>query len=172
VVLRNRAARADIGGPLPGRYDVTALRWFLAWGHLLGLGIGLGAIWARSLALRGRLDADGIRRVLTADTWWGVAALLWIATGVWRLFGATEKATDYYLSNHIFWAKMVLLLGVLIMEVRPIVTFAGWRKALARGATPDTSTAPRLARVSRAQAITVVLMVLAAAAMARGIGGR
>jgi putative membrane protein len=151
---------------------VTALRWFLAWAHLLGLGIGLGAVWVRALALRGRLDPEGIRRVLAADAWWGIAALLWISTGLWRLFAGTEKATDYYLSNHVFWAKMVLFVGILAMEVRPIVTFARWRRALAAGTAPDTSTAPRLARVSRVQAITVALMVLAATAMARGIGGR
>jgi putative membrane protein len=151
---------------------VTALRWFLAWAHLLGLGIGLGAVWVRGLALRGRLDAEGVRRVLAADAWWGIAALVWVSTGLWRLFGSTEKTTDYYLSNHVFWAKMLLFVGILAMEVRPIVTFTGWRRAVAAGAMPDTSAAPRLARVSRAQAFTVVLMVLAATAMARGLGAR
>ena len=150
---------------------MTALRWFLAWGHLLGLGIGLGAVWARSQALRGRLDADGIRRVLTADAWWGIAALLWIPTGLWRLFGSTEKTTEYYFSNHVFWLKMLLFLGILIMEIRPIRVFGRWRRGLRTGATLDLNDAPRLARLSRAQAITVVLIVLAATAMARGIGG-
>jgi putative membrane protein len=101
-----------------------------------------------------------------------VAAILWISTGLWRLFGATEKSTDFYLSNHVFWTKMVLLLGILAMEVRPMVTLIRWRKAVAAGAVPDTSSASRLARVSRIQAVLVVLMVLAAAAMARGVGGR
>ena len=110
--------------------------------------------------------------MLAADAWWGIAALVWVSTGLWRLFGSTEKTTDYYLSNHVFWAKMLLFVGILAMEVRPIVTFTGWRRALAAGAAPDTSAAPRLARVSRAQAFTVVLMVLAATAMARGIGAR
>jgi putative membrane protein len=149
-----------------------ALRWFLASIHLLALGIGLGAVWARAGALSGRLDADGLRRTFAADTWWAVAALLWISTGLWRLFGATEKSTDLYLSNHVFWTKMVLLLGILAMEVRPMVTLVRWRKGVAAGTAPDTSSAGRLARVSRIQAVLVVLMVLAATAMARGLGGR
>jgi putative membrane protein len=149
-----------------------ALRWFLASVHLLGLGIGLGAVWARARSLSGRLDADGLRRTFVADSWWGLAAALWISTGLWRLFGATEKATDYYLSSHLFWTKMVLLVGILAMEVRPMVTLARWRKTVAAGGTPDISAAPRLARVSRIQALLVVLMVLAATAMARGFGGR
>ena len=149
-----------------------ALQWFLATVHLLGLGIGLGAVWARARALAGRLDPDGLRRTFAADTWWGVAAALWISTGLWRLFAATEKSTDFYLSNHVFWTKMVLLVGILAMEVRPMVTLIRWRKSVAAGSVPDTSSAGRLARVSRIQAVLVVLMVLAATAMARGLGGR
>lgn len=148
------------------------LRWFLATVHLLALGIGLGAVWVRAQALSGRLDQDGLRRVFSADTWWGIAAALWISTGLWRLLGSTDKVADYYLSNHVFWTKMALLLGILAMEVRPMVTLIRWRKAVAAGAVPDTSVAGRLARVSRGQAVLVVLMVLAASAMARGLGAR
>ena len=149
-----------------------ALRWFLAAVHLLALGIGLGAVWARASILRGRLDADGLRRAFAADSWWAVAAALWISTGLWRLFGSIEKSSDYYLSNHVFWTKMLLLVGILAMEVRPMVTLIRWRRELAAGRSPNTTSAPRLARISRIQAVLVVLMVLAATAMARGLGGR
>jgi hypothetical protein len=50
------------------------LRWLLAAAHLLALGIGLGAVWARSRALRGSLDPAGLRRVLGADAWWSAGA--------------------------------------------------------------------------------------------------
>lgn len=147
------------------------IRWLLASLHLLALGVGLGAVWVRGRALAGRLDGEGLRRAFAADGWWGLAALLWIGTGLWRLFGATEKGTEYYLGNHVFWTKMVLLLGVLAMEIRPMVTLMRWRREVARGLPPDTTTAPRLARLSYVQAFLVVLMVLAATAMARGLGG-
>jgi putative membrane protein len=149
-----------------------ALRWFLATAHLWALGIGLGAVWVRARLLSGRLDAEGLRRVFAADAWWGVAGALWIATGLWRLFGSLEKDTAFYLSNHVFLTKMALLVGLLAMEVRPIVTLTRWRKAVAAGTTPDLSSAPRLASISRAQAWIVILMVAAATAMARGIGAR
>ena len=145
-------------------------RWLLAAVHLLGLGVGLGAVWARARALRGPLDSHGIRRVLAADAWWGIAALLWIGSGLWRLFGGVEKGTAFYFQNHVFWTKMGLFLLIIVLEIGPIVTFTTWRRQVAQGVVPDLSSAPRIARVSAIQAVLVVLMVFAATAMARGYG--
>jgi len=138
--------------------------------HLLALGIGLGAVWARGRALRGPLDAAGLRRVFTADGWWAAAGALWIGTGLVRLFAGLEKGTDYYFQNHVFWTKMALLLILLALEIGPAVTLARWRRQLANGGSPDTGRAARFARVSYVQVVLVLLMVLAATAMARGIG--
>jgi putative membrane protein len=102
--------------------------------------------------------------------WWGVAALLWVASGLWRLLASTEKPTAYYVGNHVFWTKMALFGAILVLESRPIVTLSIWRRQLARGETPDLSTAPGMARTSYVQAVLVILMVLAATAMARGLG--
>ena len=146
------------------------LRWLLAAVHLLALGIGLGAVWARSRSLRVSLDPPGLRRVFAADAWWAVAALLWIGTGLWRLFAGTEKETAYYLHNHVFWTKMALLGLVLALEMGPMVTLIRWRRRVASGQPVDTRSAARLARISALQAGLVVLMVLTAAAMARGYG--
>ncbi len=147
------------------------LRWLLAAAHLLGLGIGLGAVWARARSLGGReLDLGAVRRVLTADAWWGVAALLWVATGLVRLLAGTEKPTGYYLHNHAFWAKMALFVAILLLEIRPIVTFGRWRAVVRRGEMPSLAPAAALARVSYIQAVLTMLMVLAATAMARGLG--
>ena len=146
------------------------LRWLFAALHLLGLGIGLGAVWARARALRGPLDPTGLRRVFYADGWWGVAAAIWIGTGLVRVIGGLEKGMDYYLQNHVFWGKMALLALVLVLEIGPAVALVRWRVQLARGDAPDTRLAARFARISVVQAVLVLLMVLAAAAMARGIG--
>jgi len=146
------------------------LRWILAAVHLLALGIGLGAVWARGRALRAPLDVPGVRRVLYADTWWGVAAFLWLATGVARAFGGFEKGTVYYVHNHYFWMIMGLFVGILLLEVIPIITFIKWRQRIARGEVIDAAKAPTLATVSFIQAALVGFMVLAATAMARGFG--
>jgi putative membrane protein len=143
------------------------IRWLLAAVHLLALGIGLGAILNRAWALRGNLDAGGVRRVLNADTVWGIAAFLWISTGLLRAFAGFEKGSGYYLNNHVFWAKMGLLALVLALEITPLITFIRWRRP---NAEIDPSRAHALSRISFVQAGLVVLMVFAATAMARGAG--
>jgi putative membrane protein len=145
-------------------------RWLAASLHLLALGIGLGAVWARGRALRSSLDGGNLRQVFFADTFWGLAAVLWISTGLWRLLGGLEKGTGYYLQNHLFLTKMALLGLVLLLEIRPMITLIRWRKTVSRGEAPDTRAAPLLARISFVQAGLIVLMVFAAAAMARGMG--
>src|SRR5919199_167286 len=121
------------------------LRLTLAWLHLLALGVGLGAVWVRAQSLRAPLDAAALRRAFVADSWWGVAAALWIVTGLWRLLAGTEKATSYYLSNHVFFAKMALLILVLVLEAWPMATLIRWRVAIGRG-TLDTAAAGTTAR--------------------------
>ncbi len=138
--------------------------------HLVALGIGLGAVWARAAALRGTLDGPGIRRALAADAWWGVAAALWLATGLWRLLAGVEKPTGYYLGNHVFWGKMALFLLILVLELRPIAVLTRWRRDVGQGRVPETGAARAMAASSRVQAALVAAMVLAATVMARGYG--
>jgi len=145
-------------------------RLFLAGLHLLGLGVGLGAVWARGRALTSRLDPAGLRSVFLADNFWALAAALWLGTGLWRLLAGLEKDTTYYFHNHMFLGKMAFFAIILALEIMPMITLIGWRRQMARGEQPDTSGARRLARISFAQAGIVIVMVFLAAAMARGYG--
>jgi putative membrane protein len=147
------------------------LRWLLAAVHLLALGIGLGAVWVRARGLASVAgDRTALPRLLGADNAWGLAALLWVTTGVWRLLAGTEKPTQYYMGNHVFWTKMALFVAILVLEIRPMITLIRWRRVLAGRGAPDLTPAPGLARISYVQAVLVALMVLAATAMARGLG--
>lgn len=150
------------------------LRLTLAWLHLLALGIGLGAVIYRGSALREIPAAGALQRAFRADALWGMAALLWLATGLWRLFGATEKSVQFYMTNHAFFAKMGLFLAILLLEIWPMVTLIRWRKALGAGGPPETvadpAAAKRIAIISHVEALLVVMIVFAAVAMARGYG--
>jgi putative membrane protein len=146
------------------------IRWIMAALHLLALGMGLGAVWARRRALRSPLDAPGLRWVFYTDSLWGIAALLWIATGLLRAFAGLEKGSAYYLQNYAFWIKMALLGVILLLEVWPMTTLVRWRILRARGQPFDTHLAPVFARISEVEALLVIAMVFAATAMARGLG--
>lgn len=146
------------------------LRWIVAAVHLVALGIGLGAVVVRATALRSEPGGRDLRRVFAADSLWGLAALLWIGTGVARAFGGLEKGTAYYMTNSWFHFKMGCLLLILLLEILPMITLIRWRSAARRGDAIDTSRARTMARISVVQAVLVVAMVFAATAMARGFG--
>jgi murein DD-endopeptidase MepM/ murein hydrolase activator NlpD len=146
-------------------------RLLLAWPHLLALGIGLAGVWARARALRDSLrdpeDHGALRRAFIADSWWGVAAGLWLVTGLWRLLAGTEKSTSYYFVNHVFYLKMALFLAVVGLEVWPMMTLMRWRT---KKASPNPRDAGRIEVISYVQCALVVAIVLAAVSMARGYG--
>ena len=138
--------------------------------HLIALALGLPSVFLRGRALKGALDDDGFRRLFAADAIWGIAAGLWIATGLMRAFGGLEKGADFYVSSPFFWAKMGLLLAILLLEVWPMVTFIRWRIARRRTSAVETHSVRRLYTVNQVQLVLVILMVFAASAMARGVG--
>ena len=140
--------------------------------HVLALALGLGSVYLRGRALKGQLDRDGLRRLFTADTAWGVAAGLWIVTGALRAFGGLEKGGQFYLQSPLFWTKMALFLAVILLELWPMVTFIRWRVALGRGQVPDTSRARALYLVNHIEMGLVVIIVFVASFMARGFGMR
>jgi putative membrane protein len=144
------------------------IRWVFAFLHLLALGIGLGAIHTRAKAL-GEGTEDGYRRALYADNWWGVAALLWIVTGLHRALGPFEKGWSWYSHNPVFLAKMTTFALVLALEAWPMVTFVRWRIAAAKGTPIDRTHARTFALLSHVQTALIVLMVLLATALARGL---
>ncbi|CAN1602527.1 MULTISPECIES: DUF2214 family protein [Pseudomonas] len=144
--------------------------WSLAAIHLLAFALGLWAVLTRGTALR-RLagGADAVRNVLMADNVWGLSALVLLVTGGMRAFGGYEKGSDYYLHQPLFHLKMTLLLLILLLELVPMITLIKWRVALGKGTTIDASRAGRLARISHIEALLLMLMVIAATGMARGV---
>ncbi|HRF81974.1 MAG TPA: DUF2214 family protein, partial [Flavobacteriales bacterium] len=74
-----------------------ALRVTFAVLHLFALSIGIAAVYARWRGLRALRGPEGLAAVFHADNWYGLAAMLWIGTGLVRAFGGLEKGTAYYL---------------------------------------------------------------------------
>jgi len=135
--------------------------------HVLTLGLGLGAVFLRGRALARPLDETGWRTLLAADNVWGVAAGLWIASGLARVFfGGKEPA--FYWRNGFFWTKVALFGLVFVLELAPMRTFIRVRAARGRGAPLPQFPVETYRRINTAEVALVVTIVLVAAFMARG----
>jgi putative membrane protein len=140
--------------------------------HVLALALGLPAVFLRGRALKGRLDRDGLHRLFAADTVWGIAAALWLVTGLLRAFAGLEKGTAFYLGSWLFLGKMALFVLIVLLELRPMLTLMRWRSLVRAGGAVDTSAARALYRVNHVELALVVVMVFVASFMARGFGLR
>jgi putative membrane protein len=140
--------------------------------HYLALALGLPSVFLRGRALKGPLDRDGLRRLFAADTAWGVAAGLWLVTGLLRAFGGLEKGSAFYLASRLFWLKLALFALVVGLEAWPMVTLIRWRRAVRGGGAPDTSLARTLFHLNHVELALVVVIVFVASFMARGFGLR
>jgi uncharacterized membrane protein len=135
--------------------------------HVLTLALGLGAVFTRGRALAARLDDAGWNRLLAADNVWGLAALLWITTGLGRvIFGGKE--TSFYTHKGFFWTKMALFGLIFALEIAPMITFVRVRAARRRRAPLPPFSVETFRRINHAELVLVVVIVFVAAFMARG----
>jgi putative membrane protein len=140
--------------------------------HYLALALGLPSVFLRGRALKAPLDRAGLARLFMTDTVWGIAAALWLVTGLLRAFGGLEKGTAFYMASRLFWLKLALFALVVALEVWPMLTLIRWRRAVGRGAVPDTSAVRALFHVNHVELALVVVIVFVASFMARGFGLR
>jgi putative membrane protein len=83
-----------------------------------------------------------------------------------------EKGPTYYLHSAPFIAKLTLFAIVGLISIYPTAEFLSWRNALVRDQVPtlpDTKRR-RLRSVIQVELVGVVLLILCAALMAKGIG--
>lgn len=144
--------------------------WVLATVHLLALVLGFWAVLSRGTAFRRLAAGVGeVRSILIADNLWGISAVILLVTGGMRAFGGYEKGADFYLHQPLFHLKMTLFVLILVLEVAPMVTLIKWRIAQARGTAINSASATLFARISHVEALLVLLIVVAATGMARGV---
>ena len=135
--------------------------------HMLTLALGAGAVFARGRALAHPLDDEGWKRLLAADTMWGVAAVLWIASGLGRVFFG-GKEPGFYWRNGFFWVKLSLFAVVFALELAPMMTFIRVRKARRERAAMPRFSIEAYRQINAVELALVVTIVFVAAFMARG----
>lgn len=140
--------------------------------HLVCLPLGVAALFMRAWALSRLESGKDLKRLFFWDNSYGAVAFLWIATGLYRAFGGTEKGSSYYLGNHVFWLKVLLIVGLLVVELRPMILFVRWRLKAEPGEIALASAIRRqLLNHHWIEFSLLVGIVICASAMARGFGG-
>ena len=121
--------------------------------------------------IRGELGLQGARRLQRVDMLFGMSSGVLLLVGLLRVF-YFEKGASYYFHSWPFLAKLVLFLAVGLLSIPPTMEFLSWRAPLRLGQAPVVSEERRrwLRRFMHLELAGVLLILLCAALMARGIG--
>ena len=113
-------------------------------------------------------SACAIQRV---DIALGVSAGVLLLVGLARVF-LYEKGATYYFHSWPFIAKLSLFVIAGLLSIIPTIEFRAWEESLTQGQVPIASDASirRLRLIVHLEMVVVVLILLCAALMARGIG--
>ena len=144
---------------------------FFAFLHHVAAFAFVAALVVEFVLIRGELTIANARRILIADIVAGAAAGVVLLVGVFRVL-MFEKGVSYYLHSTPFLAKMALFVTVALLSIYPTIEFLTWIKPLKEGRVPVLSERKvRLLRmIIHCELAGVVLLILCAALMARGIG--
>jgi putative membrane protein len=147
---------------------MTALFAFLH--HLAAFALVAG-LAVELVLLRVELTAATARKIVRADMIVGISAGAVLLVGLARVL-YFEKGAGYYFHSWPFIGKLSMFVLVAALSIYPTITFLSWAKALKRGQTPavDAARQRTLRRLIHAELAGIVLILLFAAMMARGVG--
>jgi putative membrane protein len=117
------------------------------------------------MLIRDEINERTARRLRVVDAIYGASAGLLLLVGLLRVF-YFEKGAAYYFHSVPFLVKLSLFVAVGLLSIYPTVTFASWKKSL----TVDERKLHTIRRIIHWELAAVVLILLCAALMARGIG--
>lgn len=140
------------------------MAWLFAFLHHAAAFALVAALAVELALLRSELTPQAVRRLQRADMALGIAASLVLVAGLLRVF-YFEKGADYYFHNTAFLVKLSVFVLVALASIYPTVVFLSWRRS-----PPDAARLPALRRIVHLELAGVVVILLCAALMARGIG--
>jgi len=118
------------------------------------------------MILRTGMNNAAAVRVAAIDLWYGILAGVVLIVGFCRAIYAA-KGWAYYSHNTFFWAKMASFAAIGLLSVPPSLQFIRWRRL---GIAPDDAAVDSARRFLHAELGLFVLLLIFAAAMARGYG--
>lgn len=129
------------------------------------------AIAIEFVLTRDELTIERARSLLRADMIAGIAAGVLLVVGALRVF-VFEKGSAFYFHNVFFHIKITAFVIVALLTIYPTLEFLSWRKALQRGQRPfvEPQKIRRIRTLLHLELIVIVVILLSAAFMARGVG--
>jgi putative membrane protein len=139
--------------------------------HFIAAFIVFAAVFYEWLTFNRTPTLIEARRIQLCDAWYGLSSMTLIAAGLLRVY-YFEKGSEFYLSSPFFIAKIVLFVIVGLLSIYPTKQFIKWRPATRAGNAPsiDDPTFARIALLLRLEVMLLVVIVIFASLMAKGIG--
>ncbi len=121
--------------------------------------------------IKDALTLKSARKLQVADMIFGISSGTILVVGLLRVF-YFEKGAHYYFHSVPFLAKLSLFIAVGLLSIYPTVEFISWGKSLKQGQLPVVGEQKlrTLRKVIHLEMIGIVVLILCAALMARGIG--
>jgi putative membrane protein len=132
--------------------------------HLAAFAL-VAALVVEMVLLKGAVTLQGARRLQAIDALYGASAGILLLVGLLRVF-YFEKGAAYYFHSAPFIAKLALFVAVGLLSIYPTVTFRRW----SRQATVTQASLRTVRTVVHVQLAGIVVILLCAAMMARGVG--
>ncbi len=129
------------------------------------------ALAVEFVLIRSTLTVESARKILLADAILGISAGVLLLVGLTRVFHL-EKGAYYYFHNWAFHTKLTLFVLAALLSIIPTREFLRWRPSVKAGQVPTV--APEKLKTVRTvihiEMAAIVLILLMAALMAKGIG--
>jgi putative membrane protein len=123
------------------------------------------------IAYRQGMTIEEIRRIQRVDLVYGISAGLLLIVGLLRVF-FFEKGVNFYIHSPFFWVKMAAFLMVGLLSIDPTIRYIRWKQSVRANIAPaiDDQEFKRTRLILRLEIIGIVIILLAAPLMARGVG--
>jgi putative membrane protein len=123
------------------------------------------------VAFRRGMPIEEARRIQRVDLVYGISAGLLLVVGLLRVF-FFEKGINFYIHSPFFWVKMTAFVIVALLSIDPTIRYIRWNKFLRENKTPEINETEfnRTRLILWLEIIGIVVILLAAPMMARGVG--
>ena len=131
----------------------------------------VAALAVEFVLIRDQPSLASARKLQLADQVFGASSGIVLAVGLVRVF-YLEKGASYYFHSVPFIVKLALFVVIGLISIYPTLEFLSWRAALKEGRVPAVAPAKlrTLRRIIHWELAGVVVLILCAALMARGVG--